>query len=153
VLDTAPAAGEADSSVVGVVWYELLPDRSVGMVTFSSTAACGSVPVHMRLCLRVRPSRTFFGDGAPPGEERMEGRQAEESVMTRTYRTLRVARSEQGVLGVVIDAPPMNLIGPEVVRDVVSLLDELETGGGRDRRRARGGAGPLGHGAPWGGVV
>ena len=37
--------------------------------------------------------------------------------MTQTYSTLRVARSDEGVLGVVIDAPPMNLIGPELVRD------------------------------------
>jgi hypothetical protein len=32
--------------------------------------------------------------------------------MTQVYRTLRVAPSDQGVLGVVIDAPPINLIGP-----------------------------------------
>jgi hypothetical protein len=29
--------------------------------------------------------------------------------MTQTYRTLRLARSDEGVLGVVFDAPPMNL--------------------------------------------
>lgn len=33
--------------------------------------------------------------------------------MTQTYRTLRVAPADPGVLSVVIDAPPMNLIGPE----------------------------------------
>ena len=38
--------------------------------------------------------------------------------MVQTYRTLRVAESAEGVLGVVIDAPPMNLIGPELVRDL-----------------------------------
>jgi enoyl-CoA hydratase/carnithine racemase len=48
--------------------------------------------------------------------------------MTQTYRTLRVARSDEGVLSVVIDAPPMNLIGPELVRDLVTLLGELEFG-------------------------
>src|ERR1700756_2156975 len=48
--------------------------------------------------------------------------------MTQVYRTLRVAPSDTGVLGVVIDAPPMNLIGPELVRDLVSLLGELESG-------------------------
>ncbi len=32
--------------------------------------------------------------------------------MTQTYHTLRVARSDEGVLCVAIDAPPMNLIGP-----------------------------------------
>ncbi|HEY0694843.1 MAG TPA: enoyl-CoA hydratase/isomerase family protein, partial [Kribbella sp.] len=47
--------------------------------------------------------------------------------MTQTYRTLRVARSDAGVLSVVIDAPPMNLIGPELVRDLVTLLSELES--------------------------
>src|SRR5205809_1488682 len=47
--------------------------------------------------------------------------------MTQTYRTLRVARSDEGVLSVVIDAPPMNLIGPELVRDLVTLLGELES--------------------------
>ena len=47
--------------------------------------------------------------------------------MTQAYRTLRVARSDEGVLSVVIDAPPMNLIGPELVRDLVILLGELES--------------------------
>src|SRR4029077_7722392 len=47
--------------------------------------------------------------------------------MSRVYRTLRVAPSGDGVLGVMIDAPPMNLIGPELVRDLVSLLGELES--------------------------
>jgi hypothetical protein len=41
-------------------------------------------------------------------------------VLTQVYRTLRVAPSDKGVLGVVIDAPPMNLIGPELVRDLVT---------------------------------
>src|SRR5689334_19721426 len=45
--------------------------------------------------------------------------------MTDTYRTLRVARTDEGVISVVIDAPPMNLIGPELVRDFVALLSEL----------------------------
>jgi enoyl-CoA hydratase/carnithine racemase len=44
------------------------------------------------------------------------------------YRTLRVAVSDRGVLSVVIDAPPMNLIGPELVRDLVRLLGEVESG-------------------------
>ena len=47
--------------------------------------------------------------------------------MNQSYRTLRVARSDEGVLTVVIDAPPMNLIGPELVRDIVKLLSELES--------------------------
>ena len=47
--------------------------------------------------------------------------------MTQVYRTLRVAPSDEGVLSVVIDAPPMNLIGPELVRDLVTLLGELES--------------------------
>ena len=47
--------------------------------------------------------------------------------MNQSYHTLRVARSDEGVLTVVIDAPPMNLIGPELVRDLVTLLSELES--------------------------
>ena len=46
--------------------------------------------------------------------------------MTHTYTTLRVTRSDERVLSVVIDAPPMNLIGPELVRDLVSLVKEVE---------------------------
>ena len=46
--------------------------------------------------------------------------------MIQTYRTLRVAVPEDGVLSVVIDAPPMNLIGPELVRDLVTLLGDLD---------------------------
>lgn len=46
--------------------------------------------------------------------------------MTDVYRTLRVAPCDEGVLGVVIDAPPMNLIGPELVRDLVGLLGALQ---------------------------
>jgi enoyl-CoA hydratase/carnithine racemase len=49
-------------------------------------------------------------------------------VAIQVYRTLRVAPSDEGVLSVVIDAPPMNLIGPELVRDLVSLIGELESG-------------------------
>jgi hypothetical protein len=48
--------------------------------------------------------------------------------MTLVYRTLRVAPSDVGVLGVVIDAPPMNLIGPELAHDLVMLIGALETG-------------------------
>ena len=48
--------------------------------------------------------------------------------MTQVYRTLRVAAGDKGVLGVVSDAPPMNLIGPELVRDLVGLLGVLESG-------------------------
>ena len=46
--------------------------------------------------------------------------------MTQTYRRLRVAPSDDGVLSVVIDAPPLNLIGPNLVRDLVTLLSEVE---------------------------
>ncbi|MEV6605552.1 enoyl-CoA hydratase/isomerase family protein [Kutzneria sp. NPDC051319] len=45
-----------------------------------------------------------------------------------TYQTLRVRPTDPGVLTVAIDAPPMNLIGPELVRDLVTLLGELESG-------------------------
>jgi enoyl-CoA hydratase/carnithine racemase len=46
----------------------------------------------------------------------------------QTYRTLRVTKTGEGVLSVVIDAPPMNLIGPELVRDLVNLFGKLESG-------------------------
>jgi enoyl-CoA hydratase/carnithine racemase len=35
-------------------------------------------------------------------------------------------RAEGGVLFVTIDAPPMNLLGPELVRDLVSLIEAAE---------------------------
>jgi len=41
------------------------------------------------------------------------------------FETLNV-RSEGGVLFVEIDAPPMNLLGPEMVRDLVSLIQRAE---------------------------
>jgi enoyl-CoA hydratase/carnithine racemase len=44
-----------------------------------------------------------------------------------TYPTLRIGRDDQRVITVAIDAPPMNLIGPELVRDLVNLLDTLES--------------------------
>jgi hypothetical protein len=47
--------------------------------------------------------------------------------MTQVYRTLRVAPSDKGVLGVVIGAPPMNLIGPELVHDLVGLVGALDS--------------------------
>jgi hypothetical protein len=37
------------------------------------------------------------------------------------YRTLRVAVSDIGVLSVVIEAPPMNLIGPELVPPIAPM--------------------------------
>src|SRR4051795_13074930 len=46
---------------------------------------------------------------------------------TNRYRTLRVAERDMGVLSVVIDAPPINLIGPELVRDLVQLLGTVES--------------------------
>ena len=48
--------------------------------------------------------------------------------MTQRYRTLRVTSDGKGMLSVVIDAPPMNLIGPELVRDLVNLIGVLESG-------------------------
>ena len=47
--------------------------------------------------------------------------------MNDAYCTLRVAHEGHGVVTVAIDAPPMNLIGPEIVRDLVGLLSELES--------------------------
>ena len=42
-----------------------------------------------------------------------------------TFDTLSVTR-EGAVLFVEIAAPPMNLLGPELVRDLVSLISEAE---------------------------
>jgi enoyl-CoA hydratase/carnithine racemase len=47
--------------------------------------------------------------------------------MNDNYRTLRVNIGGHGVVTVAIDAPPMNLVGPELVRDLVALLGELES--------------------------
>ena len=47
--------------------------------------------------------------------------------MDDNYRTLRVDVDGHGVVTVAIDAPPMNLVGPELVRDLVALLGELES--------------------------
>ena len=41
------------------------------------------------------------------------------------FQTLKI-RSEQAVLFVDISAPPMNLLGPELVRDLVSLIEQAE---------------------------
>lgn len=47
--------------------------------------------------------------------------------MTRDYETLKL--TEEGpVLYVSIDAPPMNMIGPELIRDLVSLIEILDSG-------------------------
>ncbi|QJU59965.1 enoyl-CoA hydratase/isomerase family protein [Sphingomonas sp. AP4-R1] len=43
------------------------------------------------------------------------------------YQTLRL-EAQGAVLFVTIDAPPMNLIGPELVRDLVSLIEVLDRG-------------------------
>ena len=52
----------------------------------------------------------------------------EPAATVQPYRALRVTKTDEGVLSVVIDAPPMNLIGPELVRDLVTLIGELESG-------------------------
>ena len=54
----------------------------------------------------------------------------------RTFETLTASR-EGGVLFAEILAPPMNLLGPELVRDLVSLYS--------GRRGRRGGAGDRVH--------
>jgi hypothetical protein len=68
--------------------------------------------------LRLRSSNTI-------GVE--ENRRDEGAPDEPTYDALRVETTDDGVLSVVIDAPPINLIGPELVRDLVSLLGELES--------------------------
>ena len=46
--------------------------------------------------------------------------------MIQAYPTLHIGHDD-GVVTVAIDAPPMNLIGPELVRDLVGLVSELES--------------------------
>ena len=46
-------------------------------------------------------------------------------VTSREFATLTV-RAKSGVLFATIDAPPMNLLGPELVRDLVSLIESAE---------------------------
>jgi enoyl-CoA hydratase/carnithine racemase len=48
-----------------------------------------------------------------------------EILMPLTFETLRV-RAEGAVLFIEISAPPMNLLGPELVRDLVSLIQQAE---------------------------
>jgi enoyl-CoA hydratase/carnithine racemase len=43
----------------------------------------------------------------------------------RRFETLAI-RQEGGVLFAEIEAPPMNLLGPELVRDLVSLIQRAE---------------------------
>jgi enoyl-CoA hydratase/carnithine racemase len=45
--------------------------------------------------------------------------------MTDDFETLKIRR-EGGVLFAEIDSPPMNLLGPELVRDLVSLIERAE---------------------------
>ena len=47
--------------------------------------------------------------------------------MIQEYRTLHIGRHDERVVTVAIDAPPMNLIGPELVRDLVDLIGALES--------------------------
>jgi len=45
--------------------------------------------------------------------------------MQKQFETIRT-HTEGGVLFANLDAPPLNLIGPELVRDLVDLMDELD---------------------------
>jgi enoyl-CoA hydratase/carnithine racemase len=49
--------------------------------------------------------------------------------MTGSFETL-IIRREGGVLFAEIEAPPMNLLGPELVRDLVSLIQQAEADDG-----------------------
>ena len=49
--------------------------------------------------------------------------------MTGSFETLTI-RPEEGVLFAEIEAPPMNLLGPELVRDLVSLIQQAEADDG-----------------------
>ena len=47
--------------------------------------------------------------------------------MAKFYETLRLEQTGT-VLFATIDAPPMNMLGPELVRDLVSLIETLDKG-------------------------
>ena len=47
--------------------------------------------------------------------------------MIKAYPTLHIGNDDERVVTVTIDAPPMNLIGPELVRDLVGLFNALES--------------------------
>lgn len=47
--------------------------------------------------------------------------------MSETYETLKV-QADGAALFVTIDAPPMNMLGPEMVRDLVALITLLDRG-------------------------
>jgi enoyl-CoA hydratase/carnithine racemase len=63
--------------------------------------------------------------GKQIGEQKMSKAITNESDDPMVFETLRVRR-EDAVLFVEISAPPMNLNGPELVRDVVSLIQRAE---------------------------
>jgi enoyl-CoA hydratase/carnithine racemase len=48
-----------------------------------------------------------------------------ENAMTKPYETIHT-HLEAGVLFATFDCPPLNLIGPGIVRDLIDLLDELD---------------------------
>jgi enoyl-CoA hydratase/carnithine racemase len=50
-----------------------------------------------------------------------------EALMARNYETLRLEETGT-VLFATIDAPPMIMLGPELVRDLVSLIETLDKG-------------------------
>jgi hypothetical protein len=49
------------------------------------------------------------------------------SAVIQSYPTLHIGHSDEGEITVNIDAPPMNLIGPELVRDLVGLVSAFES--------------------------
>jgi hypothetical protein len=53
------------------------------------------------------------------------------AAMIENYRTLCVNKTDKGVLSVVIDAPPMNMIGPELVRSALRRAGPVPVPRGR----------------------
>ena len=79
----------------------------------------------------VRPSRVAGAAAVPHPlllPDRKETKNTMNGALTfggATFKTLSV-RQEDAVLFVEISAPPMNLLGPELVRDLVSLIQHAE---------------------------
>ncbi len=73
----------------------------------------------------LSPCGAVFAQQAPSGGQAQPAAKTSVAEDDLKYETLKV-RKEGAVLFVEIAAPPMNLLGPELVRDLVSLIQRAE---------------------------
>ena len=77
---------------------------------------------------RYGRARSDRPDATPDAPNRLPNSPTNiESAMLETLKTLRL-EAEDAVLFVTIDAAPMNLIGPELIADLVQLIEVLDAG-------------------------